>query len=614
MDFAPDFTRRTFSAGDYVVFALMFLVSTLIGCFYFYKDRKKEDRDEFLIGGRSLSPYPVGLSLSVSVVTGTLVLGTPGDVYAFGTTYIWLVIGFFLAAVVASEIYVPIFYGLRLRSAYEYLEYRFHRSVRILGAITYIVHTVIYLGFVIYAPAYALNAVTGWNIWGAITSTSFVCIIYTALGGLKAVIWIDVAQMIFIVFGFVSVLIQGSLKAGGYEVLWKKCIDGGRINFGNFNPDPRLSNTFWSLCVGGGLSATSLYAVNQASVQRFMSCRSATTAKAAAFLNWAGLLILYVLAMLVGVEIYGYYHKCDPLQFTHLTQRDQLLPFLVMDLFQNNPGAPGLIVASIYSACLSSVSTSLIALSSVTVTDIFSPWWDFSEERLTWIARGSVVFYGILGILFAFLTSRLEGLLKAALAIHGLLGGPMLGLFTLGILFPCANPAGAIVGLLVGVAMNAWVFTGALDYSWYIEQFQGFLPLRTDMCPMTETSLPSNATTPLASLSTAMSTHQSSTTGTVPAVVEIYSMSFWYLSAWGFTFTIVVGLLTSLVTCGQRSRKDVDPRFVHPFFSHWLCIFLPKSAQKGTWCGVPHDFVRSNTKTTENEQGSSNATFRDERF
>ncbi|CAK8694359.1 unnamed protein product [Clavelina lepadiformis] len=108
---------------------------------------------------------------------------------------------------------------------------------------------------------------------------------------------------------------------------------------------------------------------------------------------------------------------------------------------------------------------------------------------------------------------------------------------------------GAIVGLLVGVAMNAWVFTGALDYSWYIEQFQGFLPLRTDMCPMTETSLPSNATTPLSSLSTAMSTHQSSTTGTVPAVVEIYSMSFWYLSAWGFTFTIVVGLLTSFVTC-----------------------------------------------------------------
>ncbi|CAK8694354.1 unnamed protein product [Clavelina lepadiformis] len=109
MDFAPDFTRRTFSAGDYVVFALMFLVSTLIGCLYFYKDRMKEDRDEFLIGGRSLSPYPVGLSLSVSVVTGTLVLGTPGDVYALRSNGYFFSLGAIvgLLAGVAMNAHVP---------------------------------------------------------------------------------------------------------------------------------------------------------------------------------------------------------------------------------------------------------------------------------------------------------------------------------------------------------------------------------------------------------------------------------------------------------------------------------------------------------------------------
>uniref|UniRef100_H2YWR7 Sodium-coupled monocarboxylate transporter 1 n=1 Tax=Ciona savignyi TaxID=51511 RepID=H2YWR7_CIOSA len=481
----------TFSVGDYVVFAIMLVASTLIGLFFAIRDRKKRNTEEYLLAGRSMSPYPVGFSLAVSFMSAVTVLGTPVEVYRFGTMYAWLVVGMLIALIITAEIFVPVFYNMGLTTVYEYLEMRFNKTVRLTATALFMIQTILYGGIVIFAPALTLNSVTGFNLWGAVVSTGLVCIFYSCLGGLKGVIWTDALQASIMLVGFVAILIQGSLKLGGFANIWKLCEQGSRIEFGQFDLDPRIRHSVWSLTAGGSIFVCGLYAVNQSQVQRYLSCRSAKDAKIALVFNWLGLVLLNGLAVMTGIVLYAYYKDCDPLSVGQVKVRDALLPYMVLEIFKDNPGVPGIFLASIYSgslsyyiklvfACIcvlcnlmyyllltviySTISTAITALSSVTIHDFLKPHFAWKEKTFTNISIGLIFVYGLLLILFAYLTSKLGGLLQAAISILGLLGGPLVGLFSLGVLFPFVNSIGALSGLVVGIGMNVWVFVGSKYY------------------------------------------------------------------------------------------------------------------------------------------------------
>ncbi|CAK8694363.1 unnamed protein product [Clavelina lepadiformis] len=572
-----DFSPKTFSVADYVVFALMLSVSTAIGIFYVIKDRKKQNIEEYLLGGRSMSAYPVAFSLSVGFMSAVLVLGTPSEVYRFGTMYSWTLLGYVLMTIVVAEIYIPTFYNMQLSSVYEYLEKRFNRLIRIEGTLLYLLQTVLYVGIVIYAPALALNAVTGFDLWGAILSTAAVCILYSTLGGLKAVIWTDAFQAIIMLIGFISIIIRGSVVMGGFENIWRACEEGGRIEFLKFDTDPRIRHTVWSITFGSGFLFMALYGVNQGQVQRFLSCKSVHEAKKAIFLNLIGLELLTGFALLCGTIVYAYYQYCDPLSYGVVERPDQLLPYLVLDIFQNYPGMPGLFIACVYSGSLSTVSTAITAMASVTVEDFLKPVFNWSDKTYTWISRGMIVFYGGICILFAYLASTLGQVLQAAISVLGLVGGPLLGLYTLGVLFPFVNSLGAFFGANAGLAAAIWVFIGSRNYP-PSPEFLDQLSYSTENCPGFE-----NATTlsPLATTSTV-----TETTSYTPPEANLYALSYQLYTVFGFCWTVVVGVLASLLTCGWRDRKTVDPRLIYPFFDHWIFKCLPESFRKCMTCGV----------------------------
>ena len=133
-----------------------------------------------------------------------------------------------------------------------------------------------------------------------------------------------------------------------------------------------------------------LYAVNQGQVQRYLSCATIHSAKTAVMVNYAGVFLLNSLAILCGVAMYGYYHNCDPLSLNqaHISFRDQLMPFMVLELFRHAPGVPGLFIAAVYSGSLSTVSTAITALASVTVQDFLKPYFKWKDSTYTWISRG----------------------------------------------------------------------------------------------------------------------------------------------------------------------------------------------------------------------------------
>ncbi|KAM8940071.1 sodium-coupled monocarboxylate transporter 2 [Pelodytes ibericus] len=574
---------NTFVSWDYVVFAALFLISSGIGVFFAIKERHKTTSADFLVGGKQLTCGPVALSLTASFMSAVTVLGAPAEVYRFGASFGYFFIAYTFVVIFTAELFVPVFYRSGITSTYEYLELRFHKVVRYAATVMYIIQTILYTGVVVYAPALALNQVTGFNLWGSVFATGIVCTFYCTLGGLKAVVWTDAFQMVVMVVGFLSVLIEGTIKNGGPTNIWETAINGSRLDIVDFSTDPLRRHTFWTIAVGGTFTWLGIYGVNQSTVQRCISCKSEKHAKLALYLNLVGLWIILVCAVFSGLVMYAHYRDCDPWTAGFITAPDQMMPYFVMDIFSNLPGLPGLFVACAFSGTLSTVAASINALATVTFEDIVKNIFkDISDKKSTWISKGLCVVFGILCTVMAVVASQMGGVVQAALSIHGMCGGPMLGLFTLGILFPCTNWKGALGGLATGFILSFWVGIGGFIYPAPASKTLP-LTLSTAQCILANTT--SNTTD---AFSTIIPTTLVSTTAPLRSVLaeNWYSLSYLYYSAVGCLGCIISGLLISFIT-GRQHGRNIKPLLIRPICN--LVFFWSDKYKRLCWCGVPHD-------------------------
>ncbi|KAM7086825.1 sodium-coupled monocarboxylate transporter 2 [Molossus nigricans] len=561
---------KNFAVWDYVVFAALFIISSGIGVFFAIKERKKATSREFLVGGRQMSFGPVALSLTASFMSAVTVLGAPSEVYRFGVSFILFFIAYTFVIIFTSELFLPVFYRSGITSTYEYLQLRFNKAVRYAATVIYIVQTILYTGVVVYAPALALNQVTGFDLWGSVFATGIVCTFYCTLGGLKAVVWTDAFQMVVMIVGFLTVLIQGSAQAGGFHKVLEESTNGSRLNILDFDADPLRRHTFWTISVGGTFTWLGIYGVNQSTIQRCISCKTEKHAKLALYFNLLGLWIILVCAVFSGLIMYSYFKDCDPWTSGIISAPDQLMPYFVMEIFSTMPGLPGLFVACAFSGTLSTVAASINALATVTFEDfVKSCFPNLSDKLSTWISKGLCILFGVMCTSMAVAASLMGSVVQAALSIHGMCGGPMLGLFTLGIVFPFVNWKGALGGLLTGITLAFWVAIGAFIYPAPASKTRP-LPLSTQQC------VPSNVTeVALPVLSSR------------PAVADTwYSISYLYYSAVGCLGCVAAGVLISFIT-GHQSGKDVQPMLIRPVCN--LFCFWSKKYKTLCWCGVQHD-------------------------
>ncbi|NXO12447.1 SC5A8 protein, partial [Oriolus oriolus] len=547
-----------FTVWDYVVFAAMLLISAIIGIYYAFVGGGQKTSKDFLMAGRSMTAVPVALSLTASFMSAVTVLGTPAEIYRYGAIFCIFAITYGLVVLCSAEIFLPVFYKLGITSTYEYLELRFNKYLRLCGTVLFIIQTAsklqscsmtLYTGIVIYAPALALNQVTGFDLWGAVVATGVVCTFYCTLGGLKAVVWTDVFQVGIMVAGFASVIIRAAVVQEGLGRIVNDSYHGGRLNFWDFNPNPLQRHTFWTIVIGGTFTWTGIYGVNQSQVQRYIACKNRFHAKLSLYINLVGLWAILVCATLCGLALYSIYKDCDPWMANQVSALDQLMPYLVLDILRDFPGVPGLFVASAYSGTLSTVSSSINALAAVTVEDLIKPYFkSLSEKKLSWISMGMSLFYGGVCIAMAAVASLLGALLQAALSIFGMVGGPLLGLFALGILCSFANGIGAFVGLVSGFAISLWVGIGSQIYPPLPERTKP-LYLSTAGCNISS----GNITSTEIPLTTVFSTPSAER----PALADSwYSLSYLYFSTLGTLVTVVVGIIISLLTGGLKQNTD----------------------------------------------------------
>ncbi|XP_059145998.1 sodium-coupled monocarboxylate transporter 1-like isoform X2 [Physella acuta] len=574
--------KNAFGPVDYVVFAAMLIISMAIGVWFALRGGKQRTQGEYLMGNRKMAIVPVAISMLVSFFSAILVLGTPAEMYTQGTEYYLTTLGMMFGVVLAALTFVPLLFPLKLTSAFEYLEKRFQsRSTRLVGTLLSVLTQIIYMGLASFAPSTALEAVTGFPVWGTILSTGAVATLYTTIGGMKAVIWTDVFQSIIMIAGILAIVIQGTLKVGGMSRVWEINEEWGRIKFFNFDPNPMTRHTVWNLVIGTALAWMGTFGVNQASVQRYNSLATLRRAKMSVLLNILGVFIMLTLTCLSGIVVFAYYanQKCNPLGQKLIRNSNQLVPYFVMETL-GYPGVPGLFISCLFSGALSSVSSSLNALGAITWEDVLKPRYDhrLTEYQKTLVTKITVVIYGCLAVGVSFLAQQLEGtVLQAASALIGSVAGPLCGMFVLGALFPWANSYGAISGALVAVALSLWLSIGSYVYGIRLppKSFpNGTCAAYFNVSTKTLVTRMTPATT-LTSTMSLVSTAHYTPVAEREGVDIFYGISYMWFSTIGLLCVIVVGLIVSFIT-GANSTNDVPTKYQIPVFTR-LCCCLPNS-------------------------------------
>ncbi|CAH1784471.1 unnamed protein product [Owenia fusiformis] len=590
---------KYFHWADYLVFATILVLSAIVGVVV---GRKQEDADEFMLAKKSMGLLPVVLSILGSLAA-VYILGVPAEVYLDGIQQWHLfVIPVIVACIITAVFFVPLFYPLNVASVYEYLEVRFKSKIpKLCADVSLILAMIMNIGVSLFTPATALQAVTGFPDYGSILLCSAIAIFYTTTGGLKAVIWTDAFQTVFTLAGLLALVIQGTIKVGGFGEVFEWAGKGQRLEFFNFDPDPTVRVTFWGCMVGGLFGWLGYYAVSQSTYQRYASLPTKRKAILSVFLNSPGIPILMTVTCYAGLVIYAYYAKmgCDPLNAGQIDNINQITPYFVMEIL-DIPGIPGLFVSTLFSGTLSTCSASLSALSSVTFEDIIRwKWTDLKPKQELWITRILVVVYGILGVGFAMIVTTLEGtVLEFALSFTGAISGPVIGLFVLGAVFPWAEKWGTLVGTVVSIGLLGWMIVGS--YTIDPEAIRFVLkPLDTSMCP---SNTDVNVTTMMTMIDTTVQSTPPPMVFRDRTGLEIfYSISYLWYPMIGCVSLVIAGLFTSCIV-GVTKSEDVDSSLLMPC-ANTCCCCLPQSTIDCLQCGVFYA-TESNTNAFDRDDRS----------
>ncbi|RUS91210.1 hypothetical protein EGW08_001016 [Elysia chlorotica] len=591
----PPFSHQ-FHVIDYVVFGVTIFISLGIGVFHAIAGRRKNNTTEYILGGRSLGFIPTAISLIASFESSIMMLGLPAEAYLHGFQFVWWIVGMCLSQLLAINVVVPLIHPLGITSAYEYLERRFDsKAVRLVGTALGTISYSWYMGVVLFGPAVALEAVAGYPIWNSIVVICGVSVIYTSIGGIRAVIWTDVFQGLVMLTGVFAILIQGTLKVGGPKKVWDVAKAGGRLNFFNFDLDPRVRHTFWSLCMGSLVRGFGLL-FNQSAVQRISSTRTMAEAKKMLMITSPFFLVTMSIATYEGVVSYAYYQTkgCDPLASGQISNPNQIVPYTVMDIFSRLRGMPGLFLASLFSASLRSVF----------------------DNKSTVILKLLVVFFGAVACAVSFVVAEIGGtLIQIGGTLISAFSGPLTGIFFLGCFVPRSNakvrpklnihnwgmwplsPATSPVGLfvLLRTPYPVGLTYGSRDR---LAKFISTIGMKLvhscsividPIAPRWAGGEGMSVTTAASAVSAAsaasavsaalyLNKTQNSPAPGPKGVEVIYTLSYQYISALGVFSTMIVGTIVSVIT-GMNKPGDVDPRYLISV-SESLLFFLPAPVRR----------------------------------
>lgn len=442
---------------DAIIFFVLVLGNVVLGASFYFRNKTSA---QFTTGSGRIPAWVVGMSIFATYVSSISYLALPGKAFASNWNAFVFSLSIPLASIAAVRFFVPLYRSIGHVSAYYYLELRFGSWARIYASTCYILTQLMRTGAILLLLALPLNALFGWNVKIIIIFTGLAVMLYSMLGGIRAVIWTDTVQGIILITGAVlcGIYLTFSMPSGVHQ-LFEIASEHRKFSLGSFGLSLRDS-TFWVVLVYGLFINLQNYGIDQNYVQRYLTTSSEKEAKFSALFGSLLYIPVSLLFVYIGTALFSYYISQPGLLPDDLKvdgAADKVFPYFIATRLP--AGLTGLLIASIFSAGMSTISTSLNSSATIILSDFYKKYFNKSgDERSSMrLLRISSVIIGIFGTAIALLLTGVESVLDAWWALASIFSGGMLGLFLLGYISKTAGKTEAVTGVILGIVIIIWM-------------------------------------------------------------------------------------------------------------------------------------------------------------
>lgn len=446
-----------FSVLDLIVVAIYFVATMGVGVYFWSRSRSV---DAFTAANHSLPGWLTGLSILGTYVSSISFLALPGKAFIDNWNPFVFSLSIPLATWIAVRWFLPFYRKGGHVSAYVHLEERFGTWARVYTSACYLLTQMARMGTVMYLMALPMSILLGWDIRTIILITGVSVTLYTFLGGIEAVIWTDAIQTVVLICGAVAcaAIMVFSLPGGPGQV-FDIAAANDKFSLGSYSFD-LTQTTFWVVLVYGLVINLQNFGIDQNYIQRYLTAKSDAEARKSVWLGGLLYVPLSAVFFFIGTAMFAYYTTHPgtlPPEYADPAKSDYVFPYFIVTVLPS--GVTGLLIASIFAAAMSTVSSSLNSSATIVLSDYYQRFLNrnATEKQNMRVLYGVTVFWGMCGTGIALAMTRVPSALDAWWTLAGIFGGGTLGLFLLGFLSRRSTNAAAITGVVAGVVVILWM-------------------------------------------------------------------------------------------------------------------------------------------------------------
>ena len=438
---------------DVVIF-IAYLFGVVIFGSSFYRSNKSSA--SFTVGNQNIPTWVISMSIFATFVSSISYLALPGQAYLTNWNAFVFSLSIPVATYMAVRFFVPLYRSVNSPSAYTYLENRFGPWAKIYVSVMYLLTQLMRAGTILFLLALTVNVITGWSIVTVIIVTGLSVMIYSLLGGIQAVVWTDAIQGIVLVTGALvcAGLLLFSMPEGPGQLI-TIAAENDKFSLGSFKLE-LTSSTFWVVLIYGLFINLQNYGIDQNYIQRYMTASSDAEAKKSAL--YGGLLYVPVslLFLFIGTALFSYY-TANPGLLPADIPADKVFPYFIVNGLPT--GLTGLLIASVFAAGMSTISTSVNSSATVILNDYFKRSADDNggDAKSMKILYGSSFLFSVFSIIVAIAMINVQSALETWWKLASIFSGGMLGLFLLGYFSKKVKTTSAIIGVVAGVIVIGWM-------------------------------------------------------------------------------------------------------------------------------------------------------------
>lgn len=463
-----------FSTADWVVIFLY--LAGIIGLGVYFGKDQRNTRDYFL-GSKNIPWWGIGLSIVAAETSALTIIGVPAMAYANNMVFIQMIIGYVIARIILAVVMVPHYIKGEIYSPYQLLENSFGVSARRTASVFFLIMETLAAGVRVYVACIPVQLMLGIGVLPSIVLFVTLSLIYTYIGGVKAVIWTDAVQFgLFLAGGLFTIYYIPTLIDGGFSAVMSQAAAAGKTHWFNTSFSLNAPFNIWMGVIGGTVMVMSTHGAEQLIVQRVLACKNVRDGRRALILSAALIFPLFLIFLTVGVMLWVYYQSNPfviplPEARPGIQANDFIYPIFMVTAVPHI--LKGFLIVAILSAAMSSVSSAMTALASVSTMDIMKNLLkkERDDEFFLRFSKYSTVFWAVALIFVAFLTRKSPSVLDAAFALRGLTAGALLGSLLLTLFWRKANPVPVIISMFISLFLMTGIFLATKEIQPFLEIF-----------------------------------------------------------------------------------------------------------------------------------------------